>query len=535
MAGRRRVVSFAGAAVLLIASALVQIACSSIAPSLKANLADGAKDIPLDKPLEVTASGARLSRVFLERIDQPGSTIEVPVNETLARVEATLEPDARYRLSATAEPAGGTPLPWTQSKPVSLERTFSTVRAPVLAGFTQPLLYTRDRPLELQFSEPLARLRADVTAGSVQTEIASDDPHKVRIELHNVRPGQELEVQLSDLVGKNGAPGAEQTVQVRTPDPAELVSINGAQVSNRVTLPRETNLVLDWSEPVTWVRYRLGDSSEMWTGAPTTRVELAPRIPEGETRALIVEDASTEEGGWMPRAINLEVAATAPLRVAAFWPAAGATGIMPNADPTVRFNEPIANREAIEQAISFEPSVPGRWEWQGPDKVHFVPAEYFPRETEIRMSWNGGANGLRGASGGYLVEAGSTTFTTGKMKVIDVSIRSQRMTLYEDDVAVWSAPVATGVVGADTPLGTFNVQAKRPVARFRGVNVNGSRYDIPDVHWVLDFYGDYTIHGAYWRGAFGRPGSNGCVSLSDPNAKVVFDFADIGTQINIHM
>jgi lipoprotein-anchoring transpeptidase ErfK/SrfK len=72
-----------------------------------------------------------------------------------------------------------------------------------------------------------------------------------------------------------------------------------------------------------------------------------------------------------------------------------------------------------------------------------------------------------------------------------------------------------------------------PVARFRGVNPDGSRYDIPNVHWVLAFYGDYTIHGAYWRSVFGRPGSNGCVSLTDANAKIVYDFADEGTTVVI--
>jgi lipoprotein-anchoring transpeptidase ErfK/SrfK len=72
-----------------------------------------------------------------------------------------------------------------------------------------------------------------------------------------------------------------------------------------------------------------------------------------------------------------------------------------------------------------------------------------------------------------------------------------------------------------------------PVARFRGVNPNGSRYDIPDVHWVIAFLGDYTIHGAYWRSNFGTPGSNGCISLTDPNARYVFQWADEGTPIVI--
>ncbi len=86
----------------------------------------------------------------------------------------------------------------------------------------------------------------------------------------------------------------------------------------------------------------------------------------------------------------------------------------------------------------------------------------------------------------------------------------------------------------DTPLGEFNVQYKMPTARFQGTNVSGVRYDIPDVKWVLAFMGDYTIHGSYWRSGFGAPASNGCVSLSDDDAKAVFDWAPEGTRIKIH-
>jgi lipoprotein-anchoring transpeptidase ErfK/SrfK len=119
--------------------------------------------------------------------------------------------------------------------------------------------------------------------------------------------------------------------------------------------------------------------------------------------------------------------------------------------------------------------------------------------------------------------------------MIDVSIGQQMMTLYEKGNVVKTYPVGTGVPGADTPLGEFTVQYKMPTARFRGTRVDGFQYDIPDVKWVLAFMGDYTIHGVYWRGGFGTPSSNGCVGLSDENAKELFDWAPEGTRIKIHM
>ena len=108
------------------------------------------------------------------------------------------------------------------------------------------------------------------------------------------------------------------------------------------------------------------------------------------------------------------------------------------------------------------------------------------------------------------------------------------MTLYEKGQPTRTFKVGTGVPGADTPIGDFEVEYKMPTARFQGTNVNGVRYDIPDVKWVLAFFGDYTIHGVYWRGNFGERGSNGCVGLTDEDAKTVFDWAPEGTRIKIH-
>ena len=107
-------------------------------------------------------------------------------------------------------------------------------------------------------------------------------------------------------------------------------------------------------------------------------------------------------------------------------------------------------------------------------------------------------------------------------KLIDADVTKQSMTIFEKGKPVRTFPVGTGVPGADTPLGDFAVQYKMPTARFQGTNINGVRYDLPDVKWVLAFMGDYTIHGVYWRDNFGERGSNCCVGLSDEDAKKRF-------------
>src|SRR5436190_22579896 len=104
-------------------------------PALRVSVADGAKDVPLDSPIEVTANGAMLAKVMLQRVDSPAAPVELaPRNENTASIAAKLEPDAQYRVSAQAEPISKTALPWQEPPPsvISVEHLFSTVHAPTL-------------------------------------------------------------------------------------------------------------------------------------------------------------------------------------------------------------------------------------------------------------------------------------------------------------------------------------------------------------------------------------------------------------------
>jgi lipoprotein-anchoring transpeptidase ErfK/SrfK len=528
--------SLAGSLVL-IGTLLALGACAQKPPpTLTTPLADQARDVAVDDALAVTTTGALLDHVTLERLDAASPAPQFNTEETSARLTSALAPDARYRLTAEAHALSDAPrLPWQAPEPITLNliREFSTVRAPVLQTPAEPIVAYRGKPLDLRFSEPLAQARLEEAPPGARGQVG-DDPHVYRVELGDVAPGESFVLKLADVRGRNGAPGPDQQVSVRTPEAVDLMAVNGVAPGERVVVPPGAKVALEWSAPLTTLRYRLADTPASWTGIPSNRIDLPLVLDQGQSRTIEIEDAVDTEGGWLSSPMKLELAAPAPLRLAAMWPPSGATAVSPEADPTFRFSEPVASRNAVESAISFDPPVAGKWEWLAPDKVHYLPEGQFPRETEVTVRIQGGPTGPLGASGSYLAEPVTSTFQTGKLKVIHIWLGQQRMSLYEDDDAVWSAPVATGVKGAETPPGTYAVQYKMPIARFRGTNPNGSHYDIPDVHWVLAFFEDYTIHGAYWRSNFGTPGSNGCVSLTDANAKHVFDWADVGTRVEIH-
>lgn len=493
--------------------------------------------VPLDTPIVVDARGATIEAVQLQRFDGAGA--DAPAVQPTAsgwQLAAPLAPDAQYRLlvRARAVPAG-LRLPWDQAPPalIEQERVFATVRTPRLIEPADPLIARRDAPLVVHFSEPLRQVEPRAPFPTT-AEIDPADARQVRIHFRDLPAGETFPLRLAAIVGREGhVPGPEVELTVRTPAAAKLVAVSGASVGESVVVPMEVPLTLEWAQPLRYLRYRLEDAERQWRGAPSTSIPLELSLTQGQRRTLTLLDAETVDGGWLASTETLALSAPAPLQLVAFWPTDGAVNVAPHADPTLRFSEPIADRAAAEAAISISPAVPGRFEWLASNRVRFVPDEPFPRETPVQVEVKAGPSGPRGESGSYLVEPVAFTFQTGKLKVIDVSLREQRLTLLEDDVPVWSAPVATGVRGAETPPGRYEVQYKMPVARFRGVNPDGSRYDIPNVRWVLAFWGDYTIHGAYWRTTFGRPASNGCISLTDANAKYVYDWADVGTPIII--
>jgi lipoprotein-anchoring transpeptidase ErfK/SrfK len=48
------------------------------------------------------------------------------------------------------------------------------------------------------------------------------------------------------------------------------------------------------------------------------------------------------------------------------------------------------------------------------------------------------------------------------------------------------------------------------------------------------FYKDYGLHGTYWHNNFGTPMSHGCINLKTKDAGWLFDYAKVGTVVNIH-
>lgn len=118
------------------------------------------------------------------------------------------------------------------------------------------------------------------------------------------------------------------------------------------------------------------------------------------------------------------------------------------------------------------------------------------------------------------------------LKWIEVNLTKQTTTLYSGDKALQTFVISSGVHPWPTPTGTYKVWFKNPIQRMRGGSREaGDYYDLPNVRWNTYFNRDIGFHTAYWHNNFGRPMSHGCINMREADAKVVFDFAPIGTMV----
>jgi lipoprotein-anchoring transpeptidase ErfK/SrfK len=112
---------------------------------------------------------------------------------------------------------------------------------------------------------------------------------------------------------------------------------------------------------------------------------------------------------------------------------------------------------------------------------------------------------------------------------IDVDLSNQRLVAYEGDTPVRWVTVSTGLPGTPTVTGQYRIYVKYPAQ-----TMSGPGYYLPDVPYVMYFYEGYGIHGTYWHNNFGHPMSHGCVNTPTPDAQWLYNWADVGTLVNIH-
>ncbi|MBN1305774.1 MAG: L,D-transpeptidase family protein [Anaerolineales bacterium] len=125
-------------------------------------------------------------------------------------------------------------------------------------------------------------------------------------------------------------------------------------------------------------------------------------------------------------------------------------------------------------------------------------------------------------------------YTGSKYILVDIS--EQHLYAYEGDVLVFSFVASTGMNNA-TSTGYFSVLNKIP-------NAYGATWDIWMPNWLGIYWSGTLQNGIHalpimsngvrlWSGYLGTPISYGCVVLGVDEAQLLYDWADIGTPVEI--
>lgn len=179
----------------------------------------------------------------------------------------------------------------------------------------------------------------------------------------------------------------------------------------------------------------------------------------------------------------------------------------------------------------------------GPDvKLFNANGQYLNHFLPYSESFRGGVNvasGDENNDGADEILIGPNRLIARSIKDIghriEVDLSEQRLYAYEDGNLVKTFLVSTGIAKYPTPIGDFKVFRRIPLMDYEWTYgpQHPDNYDIKDVPWNLNFTPHYYLHAAYWHNAFGARRSHGCVNISIPNAKWLYDWAPLGTAVMI--
>jgi lipoprotein-anchoring transpeptidase ErfK/SrfK len=150
------------------------------------------------------------------------------------------------------------------------------------------------------------------------------------------------------------------------------------------------------------------------------------------------------------------------------------------------------------------------------------------------------------------IGASKANATSAVEKVIKVSIAEQKLYAYENGNAVYSTLVMTGRKSLPTPQGTFSIFAKLSPTIFTSPWPKGSPNWYPPtyINYAMEFKpGGFFLHDATWHSVFGpgtnnwhydpqfgwQDGSHGCVAMPLSAATWLYNWASIGTVVNIYV
>ena len=228
---------------------------------------------------------------------------------------------------------------------------------------------------------------------------------------------------------------------------------------------------------------------------------------------------------------------------ARYWVTPGTgTTVGVNATLVIRFDKDIANRAAVERALTVASTTPvvGAWHWINAREVHFRPQVSWPAHSRIRLV--AALAGLRVGTAEWTTHSATVDLTVGDAHLTKVDGQRHTLTLYVNGKAVGTWPTSLGRPQFATRSGNYIVLDKQPSLRMTSCSAqitcdkaNPNYYDLVVYNDVRLTWSGTFIHAAPWSvGAQGVSNvSHGCVNLSPAHAAAYYAQAHYGDLVTV--
>ena len=202
----------------------------------------------------------------------------------------------------------------------------------------------------------------------------------------------------------------------------------------------------------------------------------------------------------------------------------------------VRFDGPVADKAAVERALTVTPEkpVPGAWRWIGSDQVIYRTQTYWQPHQTVRFTAR--LAGVNAGQGVYGAKDVDQTITIGARQITTGDIGEHHMTVTRDGRKLRTIPFSAGngttreytttsgihlLMGKENPV-TMEAPGRKPgdPGYYKTVVNYGVRFSNS---------GEYTHSMPSTVSVQGSANvSHGCLNLSPSNAKWYFDIAQRG-------
>ena len=118
-------------------------------------------------------------------------------------------------------------------------------------------------------------------------------------------------------------------------------------------------------------------------------------------------------------------------------------------------------------------------------------------------------------------------------KLITVDLGKQKLYAWEGGRIQKEFSVSTGMRYTPTVRGSFKIYIKNEKQNMKGSYPPYEPYFLKNVPYVMFFKGSYAIHVTYWHNKFGSRASHGCVNLRVEDAQWVYEWAPMGTRVEV--